>query len=368
MIKQACIDLLREGYGKREIDEESLHVCRKRKATGKLLHLIQVMNEKLQFVWMQFAELYAYVRKQVDDSEKLNKKLAEMLALLTCEEQSNSRKSIKFDVTPKSKDILSGMNRRVKSIYSNLPLNAMLIICTGHGDTAFVQSDSGKGSSMVDNISTVRRCGAELSNTIPVLSDDEVLSKVIKEVRNEEVHLVWAQFAEHYAYVRNQADNSEKLNKKLAEIIALLTCEEQSNSRKSIKFNVTLKSKDILSRMNRRVEHLLQSSSKCHTNCLHWSWRHCTSSKLARYAFHVVADSKSFMSKFMSRVFDSVVKECRTVMLIKEIDFSRFMVLAQQIEDKKVKEKERESKRARTGYDESRVIKELGISMSCVRI
>ncbi|XP_016551232.1 uncharacterized protein LOC107850915 isoform X6 [Capsicum annuum] len=108
MIKQACIDLLREGYGKREIDEESLHVCRKRKATGKLLHLIQVMNEKLQFVWMQFAELYAYVRKQVDDSEKLNKKLAEMLALLTCEEQSNSRKSIKFDVTPKSKDILSG--------------------------------------------------------------------------------------------------------------------------------------------------------------------------------------------------------------------------------------------------------------------
>ncbi|XP_047256398.1 small RNA degrading nuclease 5 isoform X3 [Capsicum annuum] len=98
--------------------------------------------------------------------------------------------------------------------------------------------------------------------------------------RNEEVHLVWAQFAEHYAYVRNQADNSEKLNKKLAEIIALLTCEEQSNSRKSIKFNVTLKSKDILSRMNRRVEHLLQSSSKCHTNCLHWSWRHCTSSKV----------------------------------------------------------------------------------------
>ncbi|MCD9639627.1 hypothetical protein HAX54_024275 [Datura stramonium] len=62
-----------------------------------------------------------------------------MIALLTCEKQSNSRKSIKFDVTPELKDVLSRMNRRVRSIYSNLPLNAMLIICTGHGDTAIVQ-------------------------------------------------------------------------------------------------------------------------------------------------------------------------------------------------------------------------------------
>ncbi|KAM3238259.1 small RNA degrading nuclease 5 [Capsicum annuum] len=117
-----------------------------------------------------------------------------------------------------------------------------------------VLSDYGKGSSMVDNISTVRRYGAELSNTIPVSSDDEALSKAIKEVRNEKVQFVWTQFAELYAYLRKQADDSEKLNKKLAEMIALLTCEEQSNNRKSIKFDVTPELKDILSRMNRRVK------------------------------------------------------------------------------------------------------------------
>ncbi|KAH0681328.1 hypothetical protein KY284_022413 [Solanum tuberosum] len=99
----------------------------------------EVRNDKVQFIWTQFAELYAYLRKQADDSEELNKKLAEMIALMTCEKQSNSRKSIKFDVTPELKDILGCMNRRVRSIYSNLPLNAMLIICTGHGNTAIVQ-------------------------------------------------------------------------------------------------------------------------------------------------------------------------------------------------------------------------------------
>ncbi|KAJ8541568.1 hypothetical protein K7X08_002384 [Anisodus acutangulus] len=99
----------------------------------------EVRNDKVQFVWMQFAELYAYLRKQADDSEKLNKKLAEMISLLTCEKQYNSRKNIKFDVTPELKDILSRINRRVKSIYCNLPPNAMLIICTGHGDTPIVQ-------------------------------------------------------------------------------------------------------------------------------------------------------------------------------------------------------------------------------------
>lgn len=99
----------------------------------------EVRNDKVQFIWTQFAELYAYLRKQADDSEELKKKLAGMIALLTCEKQSNCRKSIKFDVTPELKDILGRMNRRVRNIYSNLPLNAMLIICTGHGDTAIVQ-------------------------------------------------------------------------------------------------------------------------------------------------------------------------------------------------------------------------------------
>ena len=70
--------------------------------------------------------------------------------------------------------------------------------------------------------------------------------------------------------------------------------------------------------------------------------------QLARYGSHVVADNRSKMSKFVSGVYDSVVKECRTTMLISEMDLSRIMVHAQQIEEQKIKDRERGNKRART--------------------
>ncbi|PHT36532.1 hypothetical protein CQW23_24232 [Capsicum baccatum] len=69
--------------------------------------------------------------------------------------------------------------------------------------------------------------------------------------------------------------------------------------------------------------------------------------QLARHAPHVIADSKSKMSKFVSSVSDSVVKEFRNAILIKEIDLSRLMVHAQKIEEHKTKDKDRESKRTR---------------------
>ncbi|KAL0326089.1 UNVERIFIED_CONTAM: Small RNA degrading nuclease 5 [Sesamum radiatum] len=76
--------------------------------------------------------------KQADDDENLNTKLAEMISLLTCSKPTG-RKSITYNVNSELKNILSRIDNRVKNLYSCLPSNAMLVICTGHGDTAIVQ-------------------------------------------------------------------------------------------------------------------------------------------------------------------------------------------------------------------------------------
>ena len=75
--------------------------------------------------------------------------------------------------------------------------------------------------------------------------------------------------------------------------------------------------------------------------------------QLAKYDPTIVVESRTKISKFVSGAFDLVVKECLTTMLVKEMDVSRLMIHAQQIEEEKLKEKTRDSKRARMEDGES---------------
>lgn len=95
-------------------------------------------NDRTQFIWTQFSELSNYFRKQVEDEKTLNGKLAEMISMVTCHDKSANKKAFKRSVSSELKEILTRMDSRVRTLYAALPTNAMLIICTGHGDLAIV--------------------------------------------------------------------------------------------------------------------------------------------------------------------------------------------------------------------------------------
>jgi len=70
--------------------------------------------------------------------------------------------------------------------------------------------------------------------------------------------------------------------------------------------------------------------------------------KLSKYAPSMVVDSRAGMSKFISSVFEMVVKECQTTMLINDMDISCLMVHSQSIKEEKLKKRSREKKRDKT--------------------
>lgn len=63
--------------------------------------------------------------------------------------------------------------------------------------------------------------------------------------------------------------------------------------------------------------------------------------QLAKYAPDLVADNRASMSKFVTGVSCYVVKKCRYAMLNSEMNLSRLMTYAQQIEADKIKERDR---------------------------
>ncbi|KAK1591288.1 hypothetical protein Q3G72_005329 [Acer saccharum] len=126
----------------------------------------EVKNDRVHFVWTQFSELNFHLKKQAEDEAKLNGKLAELISLLTCDKKPTNKKGFKNSVSSELKEILTRMDTRVRSLYATLPTNTMLIICTGHGDTAIVHR--------------IRKMLAEQSET---LISREKIVKVLEELQ-----------------------------------------------------------------------------------------------------------------------------------------------------------------------------------------
>ncbi|KAH0637947.1 hypothetical protein KY290_036496 [Solanum tuberosum] len=71
--------------------------------------------------------------------------------------------------------------------------------------------------------------------------------------------------------------------------------------------------------------------------------------QLSRYATHMVVDSRAQMNKFLYGVSDLVKTECMNAMLLGDMNISRLMTHAQQVEGDKLREQAKETKKARTG-------------------
>ncbi|KAJ8762834.1 hypothetical protein K2173_022963 [Erythroxylum novogranatense] len=119
-----------------------------------------------------------------------------------------------------------------------------------------VLSECGKTSSFIDDISIIKRYSSESSHVFPVSSDDEALLKAMKEVKNGRVHFIWTHFSELNIYFKKQAEEEQKFNKKLAEMISLVTCQKKSMNRELMKCIVTSELKNILTRLDDRVRRL----------------------------------------------------------------------------------------------------------------
>ena len=76
--------------------------------------------------------------------------------------------------------------------------------------------------------------------------------------------------------------------------------------------------------------------------------------QISSYAPHMVADSRAHMNKFLYGVSDLVKTEFRNAMLLGDMNISRLMTHAQQVECAKLRQHTKENKKARIGnYDYS---------------
>ncbi|KAG0462655.1 hypothetical protein HPP92_021131 [Vanilla planifolia] len=118
-----------------------------------------------------------------------------------------------------------------------------------------VLQECGKTCSIVDDMPVIKRYSDDSCNSIPVFTDNDALSRTIKEVKKDKINFIWTRFSELYSLYKLQAQDLEKLRCKIARTISLHTCNKSSEvaMRHGI---LDIEVKDILMQMNERIEKL----------------------------------------------------------------------------------------------------------------
>ena len=83
---------------------------------------------------------------------------------------------------------------------------------------------------------------------------------------------------------------------------------------------------------------------------------------LSRYDPHMVADSRAQMNKFLYGVSYFVKTECRNAMLLGDMNISRLMTHAHQVKGDKLREQDKENKKAMIGnndYSQQKLVLEI---------
>ena len=71
--------------------------------------------------------------------------------------------------------------------------------------------------------------------------------------------------------------------------------------------------------------------------------------QLSRYDPHMVANSRAQMNNSLNEMSNLVKTECRNAMLLGDMNTSRLMTHDQQVEGDKLREQDKDNKKARTG-------------------
>ncbi|KAG0606128.1 hypothetical protein M758_9G116100 [Ceratodon purpureus] len=110
----------------------------------------EVKKTAVDFVWAQFSELNAYYEDQARATENWSTRMAEMAATMTCSKLDKSKSLAEGKDSESEAEacrvlseglqtILARLDDRFKKLYDALEPNTLLIVATGHGDTASVR-------------------------------------------------------------------------------------------------------------------------------------------------------------------------------------------------------------------------------------